>query len=215
MSRIERVLKKRYVVFCEGDTEFNYIDGMRLNQGVELVLKPINMHGGGYSNFLKQIKRESQTNYLAKFIIIDADRITVPGEKENFIKLMEYCRLQNSKGNIPHFIIADNPDFEYFACLHDPAYKGQNTKSYIEKAWGYKSLEEFKNDGSVYDFLNTKNKTYENLLRIIRKQVKLVRNVYDIKKRTFDIVIKNTEYNPGALEQKNSNIEEFFDVIGW
>ena len=44
MSRIERVLKKRYVVFCEGDTEFNYIDGMRLNQGVELVLKPINMH---------------------------------------------------------------------------------------------------------------------------------------------------------------------------
>ena len=29
---------------------------MRKNQGVELVLKPINMHGGGYSNFLQVIK---------------------------------------------------------------------------------------------------------------------------------------------------------------
>ena len=59
---------------------------MRKNQGVELVLKPINMHGGGYSNFLRQIKKEAQSNYLAKFIIVDADRIkTIPGEQENFI----------------------------------------------------------------------------------------------------------------------------------
>lgn len=61
--------------FAGGDTEYNYIDKMRKNQGVELVLKPINMHGGGYSNFLRQIKKEAQSNYLAKFIIVDADRI--------------------------------------------------------------------------------------------------------------------------------------------
>ena len=81
MSRKERVLKKRYAIFCEGDTEYNYIDKMRKNQGVELVIKPINMHGGGYSNFLRQIKKEAQSNYLAKFIIVDADRIkTIPGD---------------------------------------------------------------------------------------------------------------------------------------
>lgn len=86
MSRKQRVLKKRYAIFCEGDTECNYTDKMRKKQGVELVLKTINMHGGGYSNFLCQIKKESQTNYLAKFIIVDADRIvSVPGEKENFL----------------------------------------------------------------------------------------------------------------------------------
>ena len=50
MSRKQRVLKKRYAIFCEGDTEYNYTDKMRKKQGVELVLKPINMHGGGYSN---------------------------------------------------------------------------------------------------------------------------------------------------------------------
>ena len=62
---------------------------MRKNQGVELVLKPINMHGGGYSNFLQKIKTESQSNYLAKFIIMDADRIaTVQGELDGFKKLL-------------------------------------------------------------------------------------------------------------------------------
>lgn len=29
MSRPERKLQKRFVVFCEGDTEYNYIDKMR------------------------------------------------------------------------------------------------------------------------------------------------------------------------------------------
>ena len=87
MSRKARVLQKRFVVFCEGDTEYNYIDKMRKNQGVELVLKPINMHGGGYSNFLQKIKTESQSNYLAKFIIMDADRIaTVQGTLDGFKK---------------------------------------------------------------------------------------------------------------------------------
>lgn len=53
MSRPERKLQKRFVVFCEGDTECNYIDKMRdvKRQDVQIALKPINMHGGGYSNF--------------------------------------------------------------------------------------------------------------------------------------------------------------------
>ncbi|SES25117.1 hypothetical protein SAMN04487884_12511 [Butyrivibrio fibrisolvens] len=216
MSRKERVLKKRYAIFCEGDTEYNYIDKMRKNQGVELVLKPINMHGGGYTNFLKQIKKEAQTNYLAKFIIVDADRIkTVPGEQENFFKLLEYCKLQNDKGNTPHFLIADNPDFEYVACLHDTDYKGQETKNFIVNAWKFKELAAFKSVEEVYEFLNTGNKSYKLMLEVIRKQDKLVSNKYEIKKKTFDIKIKHTDYNKDSLNKRNSNIEEFFDVIDW
>ena len=216
MSRKERILKKRYAVFCEGDIEYNYIDKMRKNQGVELVLKPINMHGGGYTNFLKQIKKEAQTNYLAKFIIVDADRIkTIPEEQENFLKLLEYCKLQNDKGNTPHFLIADNPDFEYVACLHDIEYKGQDTKNYIVNVWKFKDIASFKSNGEVYDFLNTGNKSYKKLLEVIRNQDKLVSNKYEIKKKTFDIVIKKTDYVQEALSKRNSNIEEFFDVIDW
>lgn len=196
MSRKQRVLKKRYAIFCEGDTEYNYTEKMRKKQGVELVLKPINMHGGGYSNFLRQIKKESQTNYLAKFIIVDADRIvSVPGEKENFLRLLEYCRIQNDKGNTPLFVIADNPDFEHVACLHDTDYKGQDTKGYIVKTWGYKNLDAFKNDTEVYEFLNSEKRSFEVLLGILRRQDKLVKNLYEIKKKTFDIRIKSTVFN--------------------
>lgn len=189
---------------------------MRKRQGVELVLKPINMHGGGYSNFLRQIKKESQTNYLAKFIIVDADRIvSVPGEKENFLKLLEYCRIQNEKGNTPLFIIADNPDFEYVACLHDAYYKGQDTKNYIVKTWGYKTLDAFKSDTEVYEFLNSGAKSFDNLLGFIRCQDKLVKNKYEIKKKTFDISIKSTVFTQELIDQRASNIDEFFDVIDW
>ncbi len=216
MSRKQRVLKKRYAIFCEGDTEYNYTEKMRKKQGVELVLKPINMHGGGYSNFLRQIKKESQTNYLAKFIIVDADRIvSVPGEKENFLRLLEYCRIQNDKGNTPLFVIADNPDFEHVACLHDTDYKGQDTKGYIVKTWGYKNLDAFKNDTEVYEFLNSEKRSFEVLLGILRRQDKLVKNLYEIKKKTFDIRIKSTVFNQDMLDQRVSNIEEFFDVIDW
>lgn len=106
---------------------------MRKNQDVHISLKPINMHGGGYMNFLNKIKTESQTNCLAKFIIVDADRLKKHHkEKENFNKLVEYCRLQNKKGTVPHFLIVNNPDFEYAACLHVPEYKGQDVNGIIK-----------------------------------------------------------------------------------
>ena len=69
---------------------------MRKRQDVHIALKPINMHGGGFTNFLKKIKTESQTNCLAKFIIVDADRLNKHYEEKNiFLKLVEYCRLQS------------------------------------------------------------------------------------------------------------------------
>ncbi len=40
MSRPIRTLQKRFVVFCEGDTEYNYIDKMRKKQGVHDAVKP-------------------------------------------------------------------------------------------------------------------------------------------------------------------------------
>ena len=117
--------------------------------------------------------------------------------------------------NTPLFVVADNPDFEYVACLHDAEYKGQETKSYIEKNWGFKDLDSFKNDTEVYEYLNSGKKSFETLLGVIRSQEKLVKNRYDIKKKTFDISIRSTEYNPDMLSRKSSNIEEFFDVIDW
>ncbi|OUP84204.1 hypothetical protein B5F07_08695 [Lachnoclostridium sp. An169] len=216
MSRPKRELKKRFIVFCEGDTEYNYIDKMRKNKGVQVALKPINMHGGGYANFLEKIRTEAQSNCLAKFVIIDADRIMKhSGEKEKFKELLDYCRIQNQRGKIPHFLIVNNPDFEYIACLHDSSYKGENADRYIKNVFGVSSVQNFKGMAEIYTFLNQKERSYQNMLAYLRDKKKLVRNIYAVKRKTFDIVIHKTEIDWDMLYGKNSNIEEFFDVIDW
>lgn len=216
MSRPKRELQKRFVVFCEGDTEYNYIDKMRKRQGVLIALKPINMHGGGYSYFLKKIKTESQTNCLAKFIIIDADRLIKNyEEKSAFQQLIEYCRLQNRKGTVPHFLIVNNPDFEYAACLHVPEYKGQEVVKFLQSTLGFQTLEQFKKNTEVYECLNSGGRSYQVLIQKIHGIEKFVKNTYAVKKKTFEIAISRTDVDWSLLDRKGSNMEEFFDVIDW
>lgn len=218
MSRPERKLQKRFVVFCEGDTEYNYIDKMRgiKRQDVQIALKPINMHGGGYINFLKKIKTESQTNCLAKFIIVDADRLVKHyEEKDSFLQLAEFCRLQNKKGIISHFLIVNNPNFEYVACLHVPAYKGQEVTSFLQTVLGFQSLEQFKRNTEVYTCLNNGERSYQVLIQKIQNKDKFVKNTYSVKKKNFEIVIRRTDVTWELLDRKGSNMEEFFDVIDW
>ena len=118
MSRIERRTRKTFKVFCEGDTEYNYIDGLRQQKRLSIALKMVNMKGGGYRSFLEQVKIDGTVNCLAKFIIIDGDRaVSDEGEKKNLRELMKYCIMQNQSGRVPHFLIVNYPDFEYIACL--------------------------------------------------------------------------------------------------
>lgn len=84
MSRKTRETQKNFKVFCEGDTEYNYIDEMRRQKRLSITIKPVNMKGGGYSNFLEKIKTDGTTNCLTKFIIIDGDRaVEEDSEKKN------------------------------------------------------------------------------------------------------------------------------------
>lgn len=213
MSRKTRETKKNFKVFCEGDTEYNYIDEMRRQKRLSIALKPVNMKGGGYSNFLEQVKTDGTANCLAKFIIIDGDRaIAEDGEKKNLRDLLEYCILQNQSGRIPHFLIVDYPDFEYIACLHTPQYKGQNVAQYIVKELGYKSVDEFKADEKVYNVLNTKGNSYDLMLSLLRKENCFIINNYSISKKQYEIKT-STVYDWEKLERKGSNINEFFEVI--
>lgn len=205
MSRPTRILQKRFVVFCEGDTEYNYINHMRKKQGVQLVLKPINMHGGGYANFLKKIKTEASSNCLAKFIIVDADRImSNEGEMVHFKKLYEFCCTQNKTGNTPFFLIANNPD-----------YRGQDVKKYITDGLGTANIASFKGNSEIYNFLNQGNLSYEVMMKALAGKEKLISNKYEIKKKSFEISVSKTTYNPDMHSRKCSNMEEFFGVIDW
>lgn len=214
MSRKVRDLRKRFIVFCEGDTEYNYVDHMRLKQGVELALKPINMGGGGYASFLDAIKSEASNNCLAKFIIIDFDRVLKhSGEKAKFIDIINYCQLQNELRKIPHFLIVDNPDFEYISCLHVEGYGGQNVKQYIEKTLGFVDLDKFKVKEDIYEYLNSNSNSYSLMLGRLRQ--KIVNNTYMVDKTNMDIQITDTQVNWENENQRGSNINEFFEVIDW
>lgn len=93
---------------------------------MSIVIKPVNMKGGGYSSFLECLRTDGSTNCLAKFVLIDGDRaVKEEGEKKNLKELLNYCSLQNKRGRIPHLLIINYPDFEYISCLHIPGYKGQ------------------------------------------------------------------------------------------
>lgn len=216
MSRPLRELKKKFIVFCEGDAEYYYIDKIRKNQGVEISIETINMKGGGYTNFLKEVKTKAQTNCIAKFVIIDADRLIKDvGEEKSFKALLEYCTLQNKKGAVPHFLIVNNPDFEYVSCLHIKEYRGEDTSRFITSTLGFKNVEEFKSKKDVYDYLNREGRTYQNMVNSLKDKPKLIRNKYMITKKRFDVQIKETVLNWNQISGKCSNIEEFFDVIDW
>lgn len=186
---------------------------MHRQKRLSIALKLVNMEGGGYSNFLEQVKTDGTTNCLAKFIIIDGDRAAVEdGEKKNLQELLEYCILQNRSGRIPHFLIFNYPDFEYIACLHTPKYKGQNIAQYIVKKLGYKSVNAFKADEKIYNVLNTNGNSYTRMLSLLKKENCFVINNYSISKKQYEIKI-STIYDWEKLERKGSNINEFFEVI--
>lgn len=211
-----KILRKRFVVFCEGDTEYNYIDKMRCKQGVEVTLKPINMGGGGYSAFLQRIKTEPFNNCIAKFIIIDADRLSKhPGEKTKFMELVDYCRRENKKQSIPYILIVDNPDFEYVACLHSEEFKNQPVERFIKEVFHYKSIDTFKSDQNIYEFLNSDNRSYQYMLEKCKKQKKYLMNECKREKRSFSVSVKNTIIEEDNLSNKGTNIDEFFSIIDW
>ena len=214
MSRKTRTTRKIFKVFCEGSTEYHYIDEMRRQENLSITLKLTNMEGGGYSKFLEQVEMDGTTNCLAKFIIIDGDRAVMEeGETKNLQKLIDFCRRQNKYGKIPHFLIVTYPDFEYIACLHTPKYKGQNAAQYLTKELGYKSVDAFKADTKVYHVLNTSGNSYRQMLALLKKENCFVRNEYLINEKMYDIKVPATTCKWENLGRKGSNIYEFFDVI--
>lgn len=188
MSRKKRVVEKVFKVFCEGDTEHNYFEYIRKNRKVSLTIRPINMKGGGYANFLDQIERDANSNCLAKFIVIDGDRtLSVPGEQDALKRIIDYCKIQNSSKRIPHILIIDYPDFEYVACLHTYAYKGQNVEQYIKRELGYRDIDAFKADDKVFKVLVESGKgSIEQLIKSVNHATAIVNNNFSINKSKYE-----------------------------
>lgn len=209
----KRVSKKIFKVFCEGTTEYNYFEVLRKSKNLNLALRPIDMKGGGYSSFLNEVRKDANSNCIAKFIVIDGDRANnVIEEQHNLKKLIDYCANMNNKGSIPHILIVNCPDFEYVACLHSPEYNGQEAKNFIINRYQYKDIGKFKADKEIFAFLNSKEKSYNVMLSKLQKSDLIIENCIKITKKQFLIRVK-TKSCLDNLGRKSSNIFDFFEVI--
>lgn len=172
------------------------------------------MDGGGYHNFLNKVKTTPDSNCIAKFILVDLDKAK---ENKNEMKalntLIQYCKEKNKSAVAPYFLIINNPDFEYIACLHVSGYRGQDTKRYIEKYLGYRNLNEYKGDKHIYKRLNSGNNSTEKMIERLRHQVSYIKNLYDYKKANFRIIVKDVIVNRDAEMSKGSNISELFEIL--
>lgn len=212
VGRKERQRKKTFVIFCEGKSEFNYFNAIT-PANVDIVLKTLDMEGGGYKSFLDCIKKNGSINRLATFIIVDGDRAkNVPGELAALQNLQKYCDIQNKRDNkSPYFLIVNSPDFEYISCLHDPKYSGGDTTRHIEKIFNFKTLADFKKHTHIFHFLNCDSRNYQHMLEKIRFQLKLISNTFE--RQDIFILFSKTITHLDLIDQKNSNIEEFFDIV--
>ena len=88
--------KLKLRLFVEGYTEENYFKKLRKNNNVEITYKEINMEGGGYTNFLEEIKKTSDLGFIAVFIVVDLDKyICEINQKKPFEELVKYCHNKN------------------------------------------------------------------------------------------------------------------------
>ncbi len=213
MSRKVRSVKKLFKVFCEGDSEYHYFDGMRQKLNLSISIKPVNMKGGGYRNFLRSLQTDGTANCLAKFIIIDGDRaVAEQGEKKNLKELIEYCIMQNKYRRTPHVLIVSFPDFEYVACLHTPQFRGQSTEQHIIKKLGYSSLDDFKADSKLYNVLNAKGNSYNLMLQALKEKKTFITNKYKINKTMYELTL-STLCDWELFGCKGSNISEYFGIL--
>lgn len=207
-------IQQKLMLLVEGDTEEHYMKEFKNSPDVKFSIKPVNMHGGGYTNFKNRLRKEQTKGFLAIFILIDLDKAF--DEEKQLKELVDYCKMKNKHSPIPYILIGTNKDFEFFACCHSPNYKKTNTDQYISKNFGYQDVAKFKADSKIYNFLNRDNRSFKEALnKLSPKQKTYFKHEYKKEKKGLDITIKlsKTIINPDALTSLHSNIYELFDII--
>lgn len=203
--------RNRITIICEGKTEFNYFNGFKKNCISSLSITNVEIGSGDYSLVLRKIKNISPIGTVARFVVIDLDRyIKINGEKDNFNALLNYCNKENRKGN-PLFIIASNPDFDFFVLNHLKSYNGNNKFEFIKNNFGYKNLNDFKNDENIFFRFNIKGDEYKTVISRFNKKFP-VENRYIIDKK-FNIKKANVVFEPENLNVKTSNIIDLFKIL--
>lgn len=224
-SRRTRSITPVIEVFLEGDDEttyFNKIKQSDMCRTIGVTLKPKNISGGGYTAFLKYIKKYSASiGCMARFLVIDYDRyLNHPDERLPFKELVDYCNRENKTREIPYFLIITNPKIELFICFHISAYRyPEDPDSFLCRQFGYSSIDKFKSE------FNSNSQAFQRIIGtdlsaavrracvVMSKHPKVISNTMEYSKKNKSVKNKGIIWNTDNDMQKNSNMDDFFKLV--
>ncbi|MCI8366268.1 MAG: RloB domain-containing protein [Eggerthellaceae bacterium] len=199
--REKRQLAKKCVVYCEGQTELNYVRGLKrwlksVEPSLDIMLDPTDVKGGGYSVMLDKIRTAPDSNCIARIVLIDFDRYKKhAGERPVLRSILAVSRASIRK-NVPVVVIVSNESFEYVICCHDEKYNDADPATFLCREWGYRSLNECKSDDRIWEKCCKGSRSIHVALELLRGKPSIVRNEmafregkpfpFELSKVTFD-----------------------------
>ncbi len=200
---------KRIKVFVEGDSEKYYFDSLKRVNKYMLTIECTNLKGGGYTDFVNELKKHSPQGYVATFLILDLDKYQDKSEERpKFDELQKYCN-QRNENDEPTFMFGNYRDIEVFFAHHYEDYKNRDAKKFLSKKF---STEYNKADSKIYEKLNKGNSSYTIANKRLKTIKTAIKNEYDISDRNFEW--KNTiKFDDKKLNVNNSNIFEMFQIL--
>lgn len=219
-SRPKRTSAKRFVVYCEGETEFNYVNGLKawlqtMDASIHIRIDSVCVGGGGYKKMLEKLRTEPDSNCIARLVMLDYDRcLSDAAERETFGQLMQLSKSTVGRGRrVPIILVVSNRDFEYALCCHDLKYGDGNTDAFLCAEWGYKDVAKCKADKKVWDKAHTAARSHEIAVEHLRRRPKLVENLIGSDRKALKVVLKKADLHVANEPVATSNLKGLFAVL--
>ena len=219
-SRPKRTSAKRFVVYCEGETELNYVNGLKawlqtVDDSIRIRIDSVCVGGGGYKKMLEKLRTEPDSNCIARLVMLDYDRcLSDATEREAFGQLMQLSKSTVGRARrVPIILVVSNRDFEYALCCHDPKYSDSKTDTFLCAEWGYKDVSKCKADKKVWDKAHVAARSHEVAIEHLGRRPKLVKIFIKPDKKALKIVLKEIDLHVENELAATSNLEDLFTVL--
>lgn len=216
-TRPKRASAKRFVVYCEGETEFNYVNGLKswlrtVDDSVRVHIDSVCVKGGGYKQMLERLRSEPDSNCIARIVVLDYDRcMDDRAEREMFRRLVELSQLSSGGGKrVPIILVVSNRDFEYALCCHDEKYADGKTDSFLCGEWGYEDIAKCKADKRIWEKAHAGMRSHDNAIERLERRPRLMDNRIATNRSTLTVVLDKVELITNNEAAATSNLKDLF-----
>lgn len=217
-KRAKRQLIRKVLVYCEGKTEKHYIDGLRqwartLDLSARVKIKAVDIKGGGYGAILNMLKKEPDSNCVARVVLLDFDRYRgVQGEDAIFNQLVAYSKASMKKA-VPCILVVSNAGFEHALCFHDKNYNESSAVSFLLENWGYRNLDDCKADDRIWEKAHTGDRDHAHIAERMRGRKLVLTNEIEASHIKIDIKLKDVRFDIDYEHILGTNLGDLFKVL--